>query len=320
MAPELVELCSRLGNSPRLKRDAKLSGLLYYHIGGPSELLLKNPTDTEIRLALKWGRDFKQSIWILGAGTNLLVADRGLPGLSLYLGPDSSSLPEVISESSSDLLIKVPAQFPKAALLQWAFERRLRGLEFSAGIPGTLGGAVFMNAGTKWGSYADCIEFVNLYSIERGDLRRSRDEMGFRYRGHGEGLLDGQTIVLSVEIRLRKAVSNEEICASQKLIDEILCYRGERQPLDYPSCGSVFKNPENSARGAGRLIEASGIKGQRQGGAFISDKHANFILNSGNAAASDVLKLIKFAQETVKKDHGISLETEVLRLGFEGEN
>jgi UDP-N-acetylmuramate dehydrogenase len=169
-----------------------------------------------------------------------------------------------------------------------------------------------MNAGTKWGSYAEVIETVRFYSVQKGHYEKSCEEMGFKYRGHGEGLLDGRTAVLSADIKLRKDKPREEIRA---LVDEILRYRGARQPLELPNCGSVFKNPPDSERGAGRLIEASGLKGLRVGQAQVSLKHANFILNLGGAKAAHVEELIARVQEEVFRQQGVRLEREVIYLG-----
>jgi UDP-N-acetylmuramate dehydrogenase len=238
-----------------------------------------------------------------------------LPGLSVFMGPTQSLRPQVLSEDDRSVRVRVRAEDAKADVLDWAMDRRLVGLEFSAGIPGTMGGAVYMNAGTKWGSYGEVIEGVHLFSLSQGRLYKKAEEMGFKYRGHGEGLMSDGAVVTFVDLKLRKASDPVEFENSRSKVDEILIYRGTRQPLDYPSCGSVFKNPENSPRGAGRLIEASGLKGLRRGQAMVSLKHANFILNLGGAKAADVNGLIEDIRDRVEKDHGIRLDPEVVRLG-----
>ena len=233
-------------------------------------------------------------------------------GLVVYLGPRTRSwTPELFEQNHDFARVRVPGAFPKAELLGWATERHLGGLEFSAGIPGTMGGAVFMNAGTRWGSYADVIESVRLWRPDEGVVEKTRDEMAFTYRGHGEGLLAGGTVVLSADLKL----SLSDGASSRALVDRILSYRGSRQALERPSCGSVFKNPANSARGSGRLIESAGLKGTRRGGAQLSTKHANFILNRGDATAADVEELILFAQQRVQQEFGIYLEPEVIVAG-----
>ena len=300
----------------KLHQNFPLSKILYYRVGGPAEALLMNPSSDDLIAAINWVCDEGIPFQVIGSGTNLLVSDRGLSGLTIFLGPNLIFKPKVLSENSAHLRVRFEAQDAKADVLDWAMKNRLLGLEFSAGIPGTMGGAVYMNAGTKWGSYADVVERVYLYSPQFGKIERTAEQMGFKYRGHGEGLMSDGAIVLSVDFKLPKAQGALELLESRKKIDEILMYRGIRQPLDYPSCGSVFKNPLNSERGAGRLIEAAGLKGLRQGSAMVSLKHANFILNLGHAKASDINGLIHKIISRVKKNSGIILEPEVVRLGF----
>jgi UDP-N-acetylmuramate dehydrogenase len=175
-----------------------------------------------------------------------------------------------------------------------------------------MGGAVWMNAGTKWGSYSDVIQSVRFVHPEKGIFEKNLSELGLKYRGHGEGLMDHETAILSVDIKLLK---NKSPADSRKLVDEILAYRGARQPLEFPNCGSVFKNPQNSEKGSGRLIEAAELKGKQIGQAMISPKHANFILNLGAAKSSDVEALIRLCQEKVLEKFKISLEPEVIILG-----
>ena len=187
----------------------------------------------------------------------------------------------------------------------------LEGLEFSAGIPGTMGGAICMNAGTKWGSYSDVVEEVTFFSSKNGYFNKKANELSFKYRGLGTRILDEETIVQKVTMRLKKSNGLDK---SRALVDEILTYRGRRQPLEYPNCGSVFKNPPAPQRGAGRLIEACGLKGLTVGEAQISNKHANFILNLGNAKSSDVKELIEKAREQVLRKFSVNLEPEVKLL------
>jgi UDP-N-acetylmuramate dehydrogenase len=295
----------------RVRAQVPLAGYVYYGLGGPAEIFVEPAVPEDIRATLDLCSREKQPVYLIGSGTNLLVRDGGLKGVVVYLGAGLPGEIEVLSESAAEIRVRVPSHWPKARLLDWALEKGWAGLEFSAGIPGTLGGAVYMNAGTKWGSYAETIERVRLYSAAAGFFEKTNEEMGFKYRGHGEGLLDGSTAVVSVDIRLHRERTPDE---SRALVDEILAYRGSKQPLERPNCGSVFKNPPTGP-GAGRLIEACGLKGTRVGGAQVSLKHANFILNTGGAKAADVEALVDLIQARVKAEKGVELEREVIVLG-----
>jgi UDP-N-acetylmuramate dehydrogenase len=290
----------------------ELAPYVTYKIGGPADIFVMPQSIEDMCRALDFSCEQALPVTLLGNGSNLLIRDKGIRGVVIYLGSLKEGRIEILSEDANQIMIRVPANLSKAHLLDWSLLHNLSGLEFSAGIPGTLGGAVFMNAGTKWGSYSNVIEAVQFYSLKKGLYTVLKDGLGLKYRGHGEGLLDGKTIVLSVDLLLKKEVDSKK---SRNLVDEILGYRGMRQPLEYPNCGSVFKNPENSEKGAGRLIEAAGLKGIRVGGAQVSLKHANFILNLGTATASDVETLIKKIQKEIFEKFSIQLETEVIILG-----
>ncbi|MBS1984723.1 MAG: UDP-N-acetylmuramate dehydrogenase [Bdellovibrionales bacterium] len=298
-----------------MRRDCPLAPWVAYRVGGPADLLLESSQENEIVFALEQARHHQLPVTLLGNGTNLLVRDGGLRGLVIYMGQRSHGLDDgiqVYEETADFVRLHVPAHCAKARLLEYALENAYSGLEFSAGIPGSIGGAVYMNAGTKWGAYNEVIETVRLYSPSKGIFEKSVADMGFTYRGHGEGVLDGETVVLSVVIKLRRDKRAAQIRA---LVDEILTYRGSKQPLELPNCGSVFKNPANSELGAGRLIEACGLKGKRVGDAQVSLKHANFILNLGKARAADIEALIREIQRTVLEVKGVALETEVIMMG-----
>jgi UDP-N-acetylmuramate dehydrogenase len=295
--------------------QVELSQYAAYRVGGVADFFAQPQTENDLLKALEEAHAKKLKTFILGSGTNLLIRDGGVRGVVIYLGPRSADWKmSSLAEDDATVLLRVPSAFSKARLLDLSLASGWSGLEFSAGIPGTLGGAVFMNAGTRWGSYAQVIEKVRLWYPQQGVVEKSVAEMGFKYRGHGEALSDG-AVVLSVDLRLKK--TQDAGAASCALVDRILSYRGSRQALERPSCGSVFKNPENSERGAGRLIEAAGLKGLREGGAQVSTRHANFILNTGTATAFDIETLIKKIQFEVAQKFSIQLETEVI---FVGEN
>jgi UDP-N-acetylmuramate dehydrogenase len=297
-------------------KNKDLSKVAAYKIGGKAKFFLVPDKDEDVEEILKVSNERSIPLFILGSGTNLLISDKGFEGIVLWMGPRvgevlSKSI-KVIKEDSKEIILRVPAHFSKAKLLDFSLQKKWSGLEFSAGIPGSLGGAVYMNAGTKWGSYGEIIETVDFVSASRGRFTKTAKEIGFRYRGHGEGLLDGSTLVSSVTIKLNKTTPAEKIFAT---VDEIYSYRGLRQPLELPNCGSVFKNPPHSEKGAGRLIEAAKLKGSRVGGAEVSLKHANFILNTGSAKAQHVYSLIQKIQNKVYAQFSLKLEPEVIFLG-----
>jgi UDP-N-acetylmuramate dehydrogenase len=295
--------------SAGVRESVALAPYATYRIGGAADVLVEAPSELELIRALQYVHKSGISFFILGSGSNLLIDDRGFRGVVFNLGPSLPAHIEVRREDDEHVWIRVPAWYSKAQLLADALDRSWAGLEFSAGIPGTLGGAVYMNAGTKWGAYADVIESVRLYHVQQGVIEKTAAEMGFRYRGHGEASLGRESIVLSVDLKL---VKRAQMQTSKDLVQEILAYRGDKQPLERPNCGSVFKNPENSERGAGRLIEAAGLKRHRIGGAMISDKHANFILNVDHASSADIKSLIALVQAEVEKQFSIALEREVI--------
>jgi UDP-N-acetylmuramate dehydrogenase len=297
-----------------VEKDVLLSEYAAYGVGGKADYFYKTQNEAQLLKVLEWARDSKIPYFILGSGTNLLIRDGGYRGLVLYLGPKVPSKIQVpVTSSPSPGTFRVPAWFAKASLLDFALENGFEGLEFSAGIPGTLGGAVYMNAGTRWGSYASVIRSVRIWYPNQGIVERSAEEMGFRYRGHGETSLPQGSVVVSVDIVLNKTLDGA--ARSRALVDRILAYRGARQALERPNCGSVFKNPEDSPLGAGRLIEASGLKGYRIGQAQVSTKHANFILNLGGASAYDIESLILHVQSEVLRQKQIKLEPEVIFVG-----
>ncbi len=297
-----------------LSTDRALGPYAAYTVGGLADLFFAPHNEGDLIEGLDWARANRLPVFMLGSGTNLLIRDGGMRGLVVYLGPLTRSWHLEVRERNPDsLVVRVPSSFSKAELLEWALDNSCAGLEFSAGIPGTLGGAVYMNAGTRWGSYASVIESVRIWVPDVGPVEKTSSEMGFKYRGHGEGSLSSGSVVLSADLRLN--ISSDGGESSRAIVDRILSYRGSRQALERPSCGSVFKNPENSSRGAGRLIESAALKGTRRGGAQLSTKHANFLLNRGNATAADIEELIEFTQQRVKEEFSISLEPEVIVMG-----
>jgi UDP-N-acetylmuramate dehydrogenase len=296
----------------RVLINAPLAPYLAYKVGGPADVLVLPKSEDELCEAVDLVAKKKLPLFVLGSGTNLLVRDGGVRGVVIYLGPKIATHPKILSEQNGKTLIEVSSWCSKARFLEWSLDQGFEGLEFSAGIPGTMGGALWMNAGTKWGSYEKVIHSAIFYSQAKGRVEKSLSELGLTYRGHGQGLIEAGTVICSLKISLKKTIKPE---ASRALVDQILAYRGSKQPLELPNCGSVFKNPENSQKGAGRLIEAAGLKGLQVGQAQVSKKHANFVLNLGGATAFEIESLINQVSEKVFASSGVKLEREVIVVG-----
>lgn len=269
----------------------------YWRVGGPMDRFVIVEEEQELPALLQ-----DAPVYVLGNGSNLLAPDEGLRGTTLRLGLREV---EVIADDGVEVLLRVGAGLLNTVLLRRVAALELAGLGPLAGVPGTVGGAVVMNAGTALGEVETVIHSVRVVG-PAGAMDLPRAALPMRYR---DGGLPPDVVVTSVVFRLRRAGFAEE----QAHIAAHLARRKATQPLDLPSCGSVFRNPPGDH--AGRLIEAVGLKGHAIGGARISEKHANFIVNNGSATAAEVMACIRLAYETVLAQTGVTLEPEVRVLG-----
>lgn len=286
----------------RVEFDVPLARHTALRIGGPADALATPQDRQELRRLLALCADHALPTTVLGAGFNVLVQEGGIRGVVIRL----KKLRHI--ERLSPRTISVEAGASHATLTRFCVENGLAGLEFGVGIPGTLGGWLAMNAGIGTREMKDVVQEIELLDRQgRGFSRRPRAELDFRYRAL-IGLEPGTLIVGAV-----LEVEPSERALVQAEIDRLLARRHATQPIDQPSCGSVFRNPDGDH--AGRLIEAAGLKGEREGSAEISTLHANFIVNHGGARARDVLALIERARDAVEAGSGIRLETEVRILG-----
>jgi UDP-N-acetylmuramate dehydrogenase len=291
-----------------VRLNEPLSSHTSFRIGGPADALVA-PADREdlITLLAEIREQGIPSV-VLGGGTNLLVRDGGFRGVVISLKQMSAInvAREYHSLGGSFVLVHAEAGAALGQLLIISVERGLTGLEFATGIPGTVGGAICMNAGTSQGEISDVVDTVTLLAPSGELVLRHRDEMGFGYRtanvppGH---------IVLDAKVILRHGDAGKIKAQVKKLMEQ----RKARQPWGLPNAGSVFKNPMGES--AGKLIEEAGLKGRTAGGAKVSDKHANFIVNTGNAKAVDVLSLMDAIREKVLEMHRIRLEPEIKIIG-----
>ncbi len=275
-----------------------------WQIGGPVDLMLQPETIEELREALFEAKQLGKPYYIIGAGSNLLVADEGLRATVISLGGN------LCDWSVSGNTITAQAGLPLPVLARKAARAGLSGLEFAAGIPGSVGGAVVMNAGAYRSQMSNVIEKVLCCDLDGNLVTLDKDACGFAYR-NSRFKQDKSLIVLEVTFHLQSGDAE----AIEKQMGYNTAARIEKQPTSYPNAGSVFQNPPGDA--AGRLIDLVGAKGWREGDALVSDKHANFIVNTGAATCTDVLRLIARIKEAVHRETGIVLEEEILYLGNE---
>ena len=281
--------------------DEELCNHISFKVGGPCPLLIEPKNEKQLTGILKLIKETQTPYTILGNGTNVLVLDEGLEKVVVKIGDEMTSL-----SLEGDDVICCSAGTKVVTLCKFALENSLSGLEFAYGIPGTCGGAVFMNAGAYGGEVKDVISEITYLTPDLELKTMPVEEAKLSYR-HSIFKENG-CIVVSAKFKMKKA-PKEEI---KTAMNDFLSRRKDKQPLEYPSAGSTFKRPEGYFAGA--LIEQCGFKGKSLGGAQISDKHAGFLINKDNATAKDILDLIKLTQETVKKETGVTLEPEVIIL------
>ncbi len=292
------ELRARFG--ARFAVSRPLADLTSFRIGGPADLFVTVQTEDELMAAMAAAHRISMPAFCLGAGTNLLISDRGMRGLVVKLGDGFTT----ISIDGFKVIAGGAAQF--GMLVEIVVEHGLAGLEFGEGIPGTVGGGLVMNAGAFGGEMAKVVKLVHGVTVE-GDARAlTRDEVNFAYRRTD---LPPRFVITRVDFELEPG-DRETLRAR---VAELKAKRAARQPRDVPNAGSIFKNPPGNF--AGRLLENAGLKGTRVGGAAFSDQHANFIVNLGGARADEVRALMELARNKVKEAAGVWLEPEVKLVG-----
>ena len=272
-----------------------------YGIGGPAEIMVFPENKTDLIQIIRTARKMNQPVSILGSGSNILISDNGIKGVVISL----KNTLKLIEIENQKLYAECGSMLGR--IVKQAVKHNLIGLENLNGVPGTLGGALVMNAGAWGGEISENLVQVELID-EDGKLRYlQKNEINFSYR---QSSVNKKDILLSAEFLLKKA--DKEII--NKNFVEAQTGRKSTQPLNKRSAGSLFKNPKGHS--AGKLIDEAGLKGFSIGQAKISDKHANFFINEGNASSKDMLQLIKKAHQTVKEKFNINLELEVKLMGF----
>ncbi len=282
------------------REQEPLSNHTTFKIGGPCPLYVLPENREQLSVLLNALRKMQQEFLVIGNGSNLLVSDQGTQMVVIRLSGEFARIQSV----ENKLIAGGGAQL--AALCKKAAELSLTGLEFAYGIPGSIGGAVYMNAGAYGGEMKDVLEYVQVMDL-RGNIRElTLEDLQMGYR---TSALQHQTGVLIQAVFRLSPGNREEI---QAKMEDILGRRKEKQPLEYPSAGSTFKRPQGAYAAA--LIEECGLKGQRVGGAMVSPKHSGFLINYDHATCKDVEELIALVQKTVRIQTGFSLECEVKKI------
>lgn len=290
LADEKIEYCE---NEPMFRHTT-------FKIGGNADIFIKISQVEDLKAVISTANRYDVPLFILGRGSNLLVSDGGIQGAVVSLcGMDRIEV--------KDGLITCGAGATLRNVCLAAQENSLTGLEFAYGIPGSIGGALYMNAGAYGGEMKDTVVSATAIDMMGNEVTLSRDDMRLGYRT--SVFKNSELIITAVSLKLAIG-KREDIRAA---MDDYFNRRREKQPLEYPSAGSTFKRPEGYFAGA--LIEKNGLKGASIGGACVSEKHAGFIINTGSASCKDVLTLIEKIKDTVRQNDAVELEPEVIFVG-----
>jgi UDP-N-acetylmuramate dehydrogenase len=284
----------------RVLFDAPMRQFTSMKVGGPADSLLFPKDADELKKVIRFARRKKIPFLILGKGTNLVVRDKGVRGWVINLTQGMKKI-KIDGE-----MIEAEAGLSLQELVQFSIQKGLTGLEPFYGIPGTVGGGLAMNAGAWGAELKDVLLSVTLMKEDGEIVERSRSRLRFSYRGL---VIPPSWIILKGRFQLKKG-------KKEKTLEQVKSYsemRKRKQPLNYPSAGSIFKNPKEGP--AGKWIEEAGLKGFRIGQAMVSDRHANFIINLGKAKAEEVIRLMEFVEKKIYEEKGISLEREVKVVG-----
>lgn len=301
--PEKLLTIPLPGTDSVLKANVPLASLTSFRVGGPADWYIAPRCLDELLASLEWARSQHLPVTMLGAGSNLLISDSGLSGLVI----STRHLRHLdFDDSAGQVTVGAGEPLPRLA---WKIaDRGWQGFEWAVGIPGTVGGAVVMNAGAHGDCIADILVNVQVLLPDGSTQILTPDQLSYTYRT--SALQGSGKLVTHATFQLRPGANPEEVVA---MTDAHKQQRQRTQPYHLPSCGSVFRNPD--AYKAGWLIEQSGLKGHQIGGAQVAERHANFILNCGGATATDIFQLIRYVQYRVQHEWELLLEPEVKILG-----
>ncbi len=295
---ELIEI---MGESVQL--DCAMSEHTTFRIGGKADAVCLVRKLGELQILFSYINKENIPYLVVGGGSNLLVRDGGFQGVVIIMREHLASIEQHVKDEK---VLVTGGGLPLSNLVKFCSQRGLGGLEFLAGIPGTVGGAVIMNAGAFGNDMGSVVQSIEMLSPQGELISLDRPDLVFSYRA--SSIQEG-----SLVIKASLQCTRETPQVVSKRVAEYLARRKAAQPLEYPSAGSVFKNPPGDY--AGRLIEETGLKGKKIGGAMISPKHANYIVNTGGARAEDVLALMEMAKEKVREKTGVELEPEIRVVG-----
>lgn len=296
---EIFKNLKKIISEEKIKQNEPMKEHTSFKIGGPAEFFVKATSIEEIKSILKFCKDNEIPLTIVGNGSNLLVLDEGIKGIVLKL--ELKEIQTKYIDEEVELIVDSGVQL--GFLGQKLLREEITGFEELSGIPGTIGGAIIMNAGAHGKEMKDIVSEVTTIDYDGNIHKFTNEQSEFEYR-HSK-FTNEKYVILQVKLLLKKG-NKEEIKAK---MDEYAKYRKEKQPIEYPSAGSTFKRGEDFI--TAKLIDEAGLKGYSIGGAQISEKHAGFIINTGNATAQDVLDLVKYTQEKVFEKFGKKIELEV---------
>lgn len=307
----LAARLERVFGADRVRRDIPLASLTTFKVGGPADVLVETHNSEEIVTAIKLARAAGATVTMLGGGSNVLIADRGIRGL--VIRPRGGEVTAIDAA-----LVRADAAVTINGLVRWTINRGYAGLEAWAGTPGTVGGAIFGNAHWKKTNIGDLIESVRLVRPDGTLLQASADRMEFEY--------DYSRLKHTGEVALWAAFrvsSDADPAALRAVARESLAFRKRTQPLESPSAGCIFMNPDPARdrvpdgipASAGALVDRAGLKGAALGGARVSPTHANFIINDGSATAAEIHVLVERCRAAVKDQFGVMLRNEIICLG-----
>lgn len=274
-----------------------------FKLGGLAECLIKVDNIKDLKEILKFSKENEIPLTVIGNGSNILVSDNGIKGITLMIKLEKLE----IQEENDKVEVTVGAGEKLGKLARIFLEKEISGFEELSGIPGTIGGAIRMNAGAHGKEVKDIVKFVKCIDYDGNEITFSKEKMKFEYRT--SILKEEKYIVTEVEMLLEKG-KKEQI---KEKIDEYAKYRKEKQPIEFPNAGSTFKRGKDFI--TAKLIDDAGLKGYSIGGAEVSTKHSGFIINKGNATTEDVLKLVEYVQEEVYKKFGKKIELEIEIIG-----
>lgn len=297
---ELVESLKKIISEERIKQNEPMKKHTSFKIGGSAEILIKVNTVEKLKKVLELCKNEKEPLTIIGNGSNLLVSDEGIKGIVTKLDLKEIEIKEI---NKHEVEVTVDSGVQLGLLAQKLLKEEIQGFEELSGIPGTIGGAVVMNAGAHGKEIKDILTQVTTIDYNGNIYIFTNKESEFTYR-HSK-FSDKKYIILQVKFLLRKGNKKEIRCK----MDEYAKYRKEKQPIEYPNAGSTFKRGEDFI--TAKLIDEVGLKGYSIGDAQISEKHAGFIINKGNATAQEVLDLVKYTQDKVYEKFGKKIELEI---------